>query len=223
MSRSASMWNCSPHATAPSRKAWCGDRVEAASRTAPAGSSVISSSCHWITSGEKGTRAKSGSASATSRRATRRGPYSGPSAAGATSPACAVASSCAPRPIASVATRCRTALRSSDSVPGGGAAPGPLPAEQHQRLIAGQLLRQRVPGVRSHYPQPQARLGQPLPQPPDVVGGIGLDHQRSAHPSRLTTPARPPAAAPGQTGSTSKEVSVANSWRGRSDSTGQPR
>ena len=70
---SHSMWNCRPQARSPSRNAWCGYRVEAASRTALSGSSVISSRCHWITSGSSGTYLNSGSLSAASRRADQAG------------------------------------------------------------------------------------------------------------------------------------------------------
>ena len=59
-----SMWNCSPQASRPRRKAWCSHAGALASRTAPGGRSRIASKCHCSTSGVMGSGPNSGSVEA---------------------------------------------------------------------------------------------------------------------------------------------------------------
>ena len=104
-----------------------------------------------------------------------------------------VASNWPPRQTPSVGTWWRTALRRSPPggtrarrVAGGVRIGGLVAAEHDQGQVPVQRLGQRVAGVRAYDGQLQARLGEPVTQPAEVVGRIVLDYQCCTHAPRLS-------------------------------------
>ena len=174
-----------PHASRPSRKAWFSHPGELASCTAPGGSAVMASKCHWMTSGVIGSGPNSGSVAAVARLATSWAPISGPSGLASTRPPFATASSWPPRQTPSVGTSALTAAaqqraharqpRRACLVIG-----AHLAAEHEQSVETVQRGRQFV-AIGLDGVEVDSGFGQPVAQDAERITRVVDDHEDTTH------------------------------------------